>query len=138
MAKASAFDDLIDIATGPKGRVAVTPACHKAIEKASAEQRSRLTTLAERAVRTGFEELHQEQLAPEGRFPTGGSDGTSVLVLAFKAWKFRMYGSFRDIKGVKTFIGTVAVSKKQDKADRDDLERAAKGMANFISKEPRR
>ena len=138
MAEASAFDDLIDIATGPKGRVTVMPACHKAIKKTGAKMRAQLKALAITAVNYGFDELNREQFASEDRFTTGGNAGVLVLVFAFKPWKFRVYGTFIDIVGVKTFIGTVAVPKKQDKADRDDLERGAKGMANYIGKEPRR
>lgn len=61
---------------------------------------------------------------PQGRFPA--ADGGKVLVHAFKAYQFRIYGVVRDFRGRRSFVGTTCdPKKKQNKANPKKLKQAA-------------
>jgi hypothetical protein len=132
MADLKLLEGLHEVASGPAGRVVWTPACQKEVEAAQAKQRDRLDALARKAVEFGFEELPKEQYTYEKRFSIGDRKGTEVPIFAFKLWQYRVYGTLRDWDGVRCFIGSCGVVKKRDKADQDELEKAAKRLRLYI------
>jgi hypothetical protein len=120
------LDELNEIASGPMGRVLVTDRCLKELESATLKARAQIPKSAEKAVTYGFNELPSEKFKFETRFRLGGSKGRDEALYAFKAWKLRVYGILVDHGGSKTFIGTLAAEKKQNKARKHELETAAK------------
>jgi hypothetical protein len=72
--------------------------------------------------------LNDEQFKKEASFSVGG--GNKIAIWAFKAWQWRLYGAILSLGGRKTFIGArVDADKKQNKANREMMEAAAKEIA---------
>ena len=124
-------EDLEEYASGPHGKVLLTKPVAKVVEGAQAKQKAQLTTYAGRLVAVGQNKMIDTQFKLEGRFAVGGNKGERAIY-AFKPWKLRVYGGFVERDGCRAFIATVAVEKKRDKANRDDLERAAQRLGEYL------
>lgn len=102
----------------------------EAIEALDEKRRERLKFIMQKVSDYGPHQLPEEQFKAEGRFPIGDEKATKVLVYAFKVFQFRVYASEKHIAGKRTFVCTQVATKKNDKANRSDLKKAA---TNFRS-----
>ncbi len=125
-------EDLLALASGPKGRIMLTRACKRKLEGATGKQREQFAAYAEQAVANGFEELPPEQFRFEKRVSTGGARSKDVAVFAFKPWKLRIYGAFVDGPKGRTFIATEILEKKRDRVEPDVLKRAARLITPYL------
>lgn len=76
--------------------------------------------------------LFDQQLKYQGKHKVGERN---VIVYAFKAYQFRIYGTYYDIQGRKIFLGTACdPKKKQNKADANKLEKSAKETIEWLEK----
>lgn len=62
----------------------------------------------------------------EGKFPSGQPGMAEMVVFAAKSFKLRVYGGIVQINRQSVFLCPEWAIKKQDKADRAQLERVAK------------
>jgi len=83
----------------------------------------------ERFCELGPQSLGEEKFKLEERLPDG--KGGAVAVFTFKPFKLRIYGSILTVAGKRTFVGTRADAKKQDKANRELLKATAIDIANL-------
>lgn len=127
--KASDFEV---VATGQAADVRLAPAALKEYRKLtngrhelSVRQYRQLKRYMDNFCETGGKSLNDEQYKREGLFSDG--KGGRVSVWTFKPFKWRLYGSVLNVAGKQTFVGVrVDPAKKQTKADRTELEAAAK------------
>lgn len=102
----------------------------KQFAKVDARERARCQKWMSFFAEDGHDFLDDKKLKHEGKYPTGQKSGTKVSIWAFKAWQVRVYGGVA--KG-NVFVATeIDTSKKQDAADRELLESAAKKLAEFL------
>lgn len=121
--------DLIEVCSGAKFKVLMTAQVNKQLKKADRKQIARCQIWMKKFCDDGFDFLTPEQLKHEGKFSVGDRKGTYVAIYAFKAWQLRIYGA---VVG-NLFIATeVDIAKKQDHADRETLEAAARKLAEYI------
>lgn len=121
--------DLIEVCSGSKFKVWMTPQVAKHLRKADVKQLARCQFWMKKFAEDGFEFLTPEQLKHEGKFSVGDKRGTQVAIYAFKAWQLRIYGALVGDR----FIATDAdIAKKQDQASRDTLEAAARKLADYL------
>jgi len=83
-----------------------------------------------------YRRLNSEQFKREDGLKDGF--GGLVAVWAFKAWKWRLYGSILPVHGKSCFVGTrVDASKKRNKANQAILRATARdigSLAEYLSK----
>lgn len=121
--------ELIEVCSGARFKVLMTPQVEKHLRKADRSQLARCQRWMKKFCDDGFDYLTPEQLKHEGKFSVGDRKGTQISVYAFKAWQLRAYGS---VTGNRFIITEVDIAKKQNEADRDKLEAAARKMADHI------
>ncbi|TDK35214.1 hypothetical protein E2F50_13225 [Rhizobium deserti] len=121
--------DLIKVCSGRKFDVMMTGQVERHLKKADRQQLARCQKWMQKFCDDGFEFLTNEQLKFEGKFSTGDKRGTQLSVYAFKAWQLRAYGC---VIGNRFVVTEVDIAKKQNEADRDKLEAAARKMADYI------
>lgn len=132
MAEPNLFDELKEVVAGPCGRVLVTKGCLKSLGEVKSKQRVQFIAFAEAAVNNGFDELPKKKYTCEERLYAGEPANTDVMVVAFKPWQLRIYGGIMNWDNQRCFVGVLAVEKKQDKAYRPDLERAARMLSQYV------
>jgi hypothetical protein len=124
--------DLQVLANGAAAIVRALPEVCASIDQLEEKRKSRLLAIMQKAADFGPHKLPGEQFASEERLTIGDKRGTQVQVYAFKIFKYRVYACEKHHAGKRTFICTeVDESKKQDKADRSKLKRAATRFAPF-------
>ena len=127
-----AFDDLGYVVCGTFYDVALISKVSRIFVKLPPNARAALLRTMEIFANDGTKNLPITQFRPEDRIPIGDARGTRVLVCAFKAWQVRLYGGVVTIDRKPTFIGSeIDDSKKQDKADRGCLVRAARNLRPY-------
>ena len=105
--------------TGTHGRVVVLTATSKVMDEIEEQPRDRLTRIMQLWC-IGKPLTEKMFNGNEGR-----SKGRKRLLMAFKAWKVRLYGCVGTLGGIKTFvIVSVDPAKKQEKADKNALKNA--------------
>lgn len=84
----------------------------------------------------GPAELKPAQFKTEGRWPIGRNPPMHVQLHAFKNGQIRVYGGLVvDSEGRQMFVCTESTVKKTQKADQDQLQRAAHKLAPYIRRE---
>lgn len=123
------MDDLVEVCSGKRFRVLMTKNVQRSLKKADTAQLARCQRWMKKFCDDGFDFLTPEQLKHEGKFSVGDKKGTHAAIYAFKSWQLRVYGA---VIG-DCFVATeVDVAKKQNEADRDKLEAAARKLAEYI------
>jgi hypothetical protein len=90
----------------------------------SVRQERTLSRYFQRYSDTGRTGLNDKMFKPQRKITTAQG---KVQIHEFKAYQFRIYGVEANFKGRRAFIGTACdASKKQDKANVNTLEKAAK------------
>lgn len=105
--------------------VALTVKVSKLFGRLGARERAGLDRWMKILANSGKNNIPTERLRFEERFPIGRS-GDEVAVFALKDFQTRLYGG--PVQGMQppTYLFTeIDVAKKQDKADRTKLQRAA-------------
>jgi hypothetical protein len=129
----TASDDLSYVVSGAVYDVALLMRVARVFVRLPAAPRAALVRTMEIFGEEGPHNLPITQFRPEDRLPVGDAQGTRMLVCAFKAWQVRVYGAVVRIDGRPTFIGSeIDDSKKQDKADRGCLTRAARNLRPYV------
>ena len=119
-----ALDVLSIVATGPQCSVAMTYRVHREYRTWSPEGRAGLLRIMQILAEYGSSDLNDKQFRYETAFTPRGAH-RAEKVYAVKAYTFRIYGCFVGTVS-KRFIGTYFdAAKKQSKADRGALQRAA-------------
>ena len=67
----------------------------------------------------------------EGRYSSGKPKIPKIAVYAVKAFNLRIYGGFIGSGSQAKFLCVEVAKKKNDKADRDQLERVAKRLGEY-------
>lgn len=67
----------------------------------------------------------------EGKFPSGKPGMAEMVVYAAKSFQLRVYGGIVQIDRQSVFLCPEWAIKKQDKADRAQLERVAKVLGEY-------
>ena len=127
------MEELEFVCEGRSYRVSMTKPVAKAYRKIDADRRARLMRWMKRYAEDGFEFLDPEKFMREGKFSVGDRAGSEVVIFAFKAWQVRVVGGV--VQGSHFIASEIDVSKKQDKADRALLERAARKLSPYIGGE---
>ena len=100
-------------------------------DELDAKWRARCEKIMEFYARHGPEDLSKEKFRSEHRYHTGGKSGKESMIYAFKAYQVRLYGG--KIPDVDCFVCTeIDPAKKQDKADKTRLRRAARKLGRYI------
>jgi len=82
--------------------------------------------------RNGLRDLNNNTMfVPEGRFPSGRPGVADMAVYAAKSYQLRVYGGIVRISGRSVFLCPDGTVKKQNKADRAQLERVAKILGDY-------
>lgn len=82
--------------------------------------------------RNGLQAMNNNTLfVREGKFPSGQPGMADIVVYAAKSFQTRVYGGIVRIKGQSVFLCPEGVIKKDQKADRRQLERVAKVLGNY-------
>lgn len=132
MTKDGKDDEWNEVAKGPCGRVLLGPEAKDEYDlvqagrdELSVKRRVTLKRFFERFC-TDRSQLNEDHLRRELSTSDGVGRGDQVVIWAFKAWKWRLYGAiFGDENGLPTFWGVVVdPDKKQNKADPKKLKRA--------------
>jgi hypothetical protein len=128
-----AFDDLSYVDCGASFDIALLTRVGRVFVKLPANARAALLRIMEIFAEEGPNNLPITQFRPEERLPVGDVRGTRLLICAFKAWQIRVYGAVLAIDGKPTFLASeIDDSKKQDKADRGCLLRAARNLKPYM------
>jgi hypothetical protein len=121
---------------GAAGAVRMEPSVHAEYLQAIAGT-DEISMKRERHLRRYFQEfceqkiprLSDEKFKKEGNFP-GGRPNTEVAIWTFKSWQLRIYGSTLAVANERCFVGVeIDLSKKQNKANKQKLESAARKIA---------
>ena len=124
------MNELIEVCAGKSYKVLMTPAVHKHFGKADPKARARCQKWMKFFADDGHEFLDAEKLKHEGKFGTGHKNGNKVSIWAFKAWQLRVYGG---VVSDGVFVATeIDTKKKQNAADQDLLESAARKLADYL------
>jgi len=82
--------------------------------------------------RNGLKDLNNNTMfVTEGRFLSGRSGLADMAVYAAKSYQLRVYGGIVRISGQSVFLCPDGTVKKQNKADRAQLERVAKILGDY-------
>src|SRR5262245_41562494 len=122
------------LASGLAAEIRALPVVKDSIDGLDEKRKARLRFIMEKAADHGPERLPPEQFKPEERLSIGDKKGTKVEVYAFKVHQYRVYACQTSYRGKRTLVCTdVDESKKQDKANRSILIRAATRFAPYLT-----
>ncbi|MCB0020190.1 MAG: hypothetical protein KDE09_20505 [Anaerolineales bacterium] len=100
-------------------------------DQTSVREARTLERYFERYAEKGPVSLDSRMFKQQGR--ERDAHGNEVLIFAFKSYQFRIYGSVRDYKGRRAFVGTACEnSKKTNKANPQILAKAARKSSEVM------
>jgi len=100
------------------------------IRKATPADRAKTKRYLEEFAENGHENLNEKQFKFEGRYSSGGPNSKEIPVWAAKGNQLRIYGGEVEHDG-KLLLCVETTIKKQNKANRSQLERVAKKVGDI-------
>lgn len=124
------MDDYVEVHAGKYCTIWISPKAIREIKKATAGDRARTKRYLIEFAENGQENLNEQQVKNEGRYPSGGKNSRLVQVFAFKGAQLRIYCGTVEKNG-KQLLCVEATKKKQNKANLAQLQRIAKKVGKI-------
>ncbi|WP_108826830.1 hypothetical protein [Ascidiaceihabitans donghaensis] len=115
----------LKIAEGDYCEVWLSKKAFKIVKSAPPKDRGRTNDILGHLSDNGPNDLNEQKFKSEARFPN--AEGTEVMVYATKSYQLRVYGCWESGPRLR-FVASEAAIKKDNKADRAQLKRAAKSV----------